>query len=175
MPGKMYLAEKERQPYQEPTEEPSGGRIWAAEVRQEEGQWLTSKANLRRPHAKKRSKRDIRKCANTWENEAPSNCSGGRGGWWDLSWTCHVPPWAEKPKKVDAKYFKDSTQKPKNPKVDSLGMIEAAGEGRKTRTLRCHASLKTLNSANHCRRIKCRRPHGRRLRPPMRPVNQRMG
>ena len=77
----------------------------------------------------------------------------------------------KKTKKVDAKYFKDSTQKLKNLKVDSPGIIEAAGEGRKTSTLRRDGSLKTLSSANHCRRIKRRKPHGQRRRPLMRSVN----
>ena len=34
---------------------------------------------------KEKEKRVIRKHAITWENKAPSNQSGGRGGWRDLS------------------------------------------------------------------------------------------
>ena len=94
----------------------------------------------------KKEKRVIRKHANTWENKAPSKPQWQRGGWQDLVAEqdgktflvrnlyslvvlfCRkvedVPPWAGKPKKVDAKIFQ---RQPKNPKVDSLGIVKTLG------------------------------------------------
>ena len=53
------------------------------------------------------------------------------------------------------KHFKYSTQKLTDP--------ASLGEGRPARAQSSHGSLKTLDSINHCHRIKRRRPKAKKL------------